>query len=112
MTTVERKVKVKKSSPTSTPTPNSENAGKGKDLLLSQLKGLIIMTFFPVSFLDSNRKYEVIDQLGYIAAMKDGFGFLETSKHDKEIFFHFSNLNGNPDRLEVGAEVKYSIYSR
>lgn len=40
---------------------------------------------------------EVVTQeraLGYIAALKDGFGFLETLCHDKEIFFHFSNVEG------------------
>lgn len=26
---------------------------------------------------------------GFIAALKDGFGFIETISHDKEIFFHF-----------------------
>lgn len=26
---------------------------------------------------------------GFIAALKDGFGFIETIQHDKEVFFHF-----------------------
>lgn len=26
---------------------------------------------------------------GFIAALKDGFGFIETVNHDKEIFFPF-----------------------
>lgn len=26
---------------------------------------------------------------GFIAALKDGFGFIETSDHSKEVFFHF-----------------------
>lgn len=26
---------------------------------------------------------------GYIAALKDGFGFIETNTHDSEVFFHF-----------------------
>lgn len=26
---------------------------------------------------------------GFIAALKDGFGFIETSNHTKEVFFHF-----------------------
>lgn len=26
---------------------------------------------------------------GFIAALKDGFGFIETVQHDKEVFFHF-----------------------
>ncbi|KOB68025.1 Cold shock domain-containing protein E1, partial [Operophtera brumata] len=28
-------------------------------------------------------------QQGFIAALKDGFGFIETSDHNKEVFFHF-----------------------
>lgn len=27
--------------------------------------------------------------VGFIAALKDGFGFIETEEHDREIFFHF-----------------------
>lgn len=26
---------------------------------------------------------------GFIAALKDGFGFIETVNHEREIFFHF-----------------------
>lgn len=26
---------------------------------------------------------------GFVAALKDGFGFIETTEHDKEVFFHF-----------------------
>merc|ERR550539_148589 len=51
-------------------------------------------------------------QRGYVAALKDGFGFIETLQHDKEIFFHFSNVEGKAEKLEVGREVEYSIYSR
>ena len=40
-------------------------------------------------------------QKGYVAAIKDGFGFIETLQHDKEIFFHFSNIEGKGDKLEV-----------
>lgn len=28
-------------------------------------------------------------QQGFVAALKDGFGFIETVNHDKEIFFHY-----------------------
>ena len=52
------------------------------------------------------------EQKGFVAALKDGFGFLETEKHDKEIFFHFSNYSGNPEKLEVGTEVRYTVYNR
>ncbi len=33
--------------------------------------------------------------------------------HEKEIFFHFSNYGGkNPEKLEVGTEVEYFIFTR
>jgi cold shock CspA family protein len=51
-------------------------------------------------------------QRGYVAALKDGFGFIETLQHDKEIFFHFSHVEGKADKLEVGLEVEYFVYSR
>ncbi|XP_068620395.1 RNA-binding protein Unr isoform X2 [Battus philenor] len=46
---------------------------------------------------------------GFIAALKDGFGFIETADHTKEVFFHFSNLDGSPDNLDLGTEVEYSL---
>ena len=49
---------------------------------------------------------------GYIAALKDGFGFIETISHDREIFFHFSNVESKADRLEVGLEVEYTVFNR
>ena len=51
-------------------------------------------------------------QQGYIAALKDGFGFIETISHDREIFFHFSNVESKPERLEVGLEVEYTVFNR
>ena len=26
---------------------------------------------------------------GFVATLKENFGFLETSEHDKEVFFHY-----------------------
>ncbi|KAI5640316.1 hypothetical protein NE865_07241 [Phthorimaea operculella] len=46
---------------------------------------------------------------GFIAALKDGFGFIETADHTKEVFFHFSNLEGVADTLELGTEVEYTL---
>ncbi|XP_015429424.1 PREDICTED: cold shock domain-containing protein E1 [Dufourea novaeangliae] len=48
---------------------------------------------------------------GFIAALKDGFGFIETVNHDKEIFFHFSNFEGDVSTLEVGADIECTITS-
>merc|ERR1711981_439357 len=60
---------------------------------------------------NSNISEDEIQQ-GYIAALKDGFGFIETISHDREIFFHFSNVESKADRLEVGLEVEYTVFNR
>ncbi|KAJ8922361.1 hypothetical protein NQ315_004304 [Exocentrus adspersus] len=49
---------------------------------------------------------------GFVAALKDGFGFIETIQHDKEVFFHFSNFEGEANNLELGQEVEYNLGSR
>lgn len=49
---------------------------------------------------------------GYIAVLKENFGFIETLKHDEEVFFHFSNFVGNPVSLELGNEVEYTLSKR
>ncbi|KAJ0184096.1 hypothetical protein K1T71_000519 [Dendrolimus kikuchii] len=46
---------------------------------------------------------------GFVAALKDGFGFIETADHTKEVFFHFSYLDGSPESLELGSEVEYTL---
>jgi hypothetical protein len=35
------------------------------------------------------RSYSLPLCQGFIAALKDGFGFIETIAHDREVFFHF-----------------------
>ncbi|XP_034785963.1 cold shock domain-containing protein E1 isoform X4 [Pan paniscus] len=47
--------------------------------------------------------------LGYVATLKDNFGFIETANHDKEIFFHYSEFSGDVDSLELGDMVEYSL---
>ena len=49
---------------------------------------------------------------GFIATLKETFGFIETINHDKEIFFHFSNSETNVNDLDLGHEVEYTISSR
>ncbi|KAJ8687739.1 hypothetical protein QAD02_023533 [Eretmocerus hayati] len=48
---------------------------------------------------------------GFIAALKDGFGFIETVNHDQEIFFHFSAFDGDATTLELGADVELTVDS-
>lgn len=49
---------------------------------------------------------------GYVAVLKENFGFIETLEHDEEVFFHFSNFMGNPSNLELGQEVEYTLSKR
>ncbi|XP_064488966.1 cold shock domain-containing protein E1-like isoform X2 [Ornithodoros turicata] len=46
---------------------------------------------------------------GYIAALKDSFGFIENEEHNQDVFFHFSVFEGNPSQLEPGQEVEYGL---
>ncbi|XP_053666948.1 cold shock domain-containing protein E1 [Anopheles marshallii] len=51
-------------------------------------------------------------QHGFIAVLKENFGFIETVEHDQEVFFHFSNFIGNSNTLELGQEVEYTLSTR
>ncbi|XP_032898649.1 cold shock domain-containing protein E1 isoform X6 [Amblyraja radiata] len=55
-----------------------------------------------------NRSPNTKRLVGYVAALKDNFGFIETSQHDQEIFFHYSEFSGDVDELEVGDAVEYN----
>ncbi|XP_037524621.1 cold shock domain-containing protein E1 isoform X3 [Rhipicephalus sanguineus] len=46
---------------------------------------------------------------GYIAALKESFGFIENEEHNQDVFFHFSVFEGNPQTLEPGQEVEYGM---
>jgi len=48
-------------------------------------------------------------QQGFIATLKDNFGFIETAEHDKEVFFHFSAFEGDITDLDLGDEVDFTI---
>ncbi|XP_055621287.1 cold shock domain-containing protein E1 isoform X2 [Toxorhynchites rutilus septentrionalis] len=64
-----------------------------------------------VSYANGNIKSGKIHH-GFIAVLKENFGFIETIDHDQEVFFHFSNFIGNTSTLELGQEVEYSLSSR
>ncbi|PIK55534.1 putative cold shock domain-containing protein E1 isoform X2 [Apostichopus japonicus] len=46
---------------------------------------------------------------GYVAVLKESFGFLETEEHDREVFFHYSQFDGEVNALCVGDEVEFSL---
>ncbi|KAM9430796.1 cold shock domain-containing protein E1-like isoform 20-T21 [Salvelinus alpinus] len=56
-----------------------------------------------------NRTVNTKRLLGYIATLKDNFGFIETANHDQEIFFHYSELCGDLENLELGDTVEYTL---
>ncbi len=41
------------------------------------------------SVLAAARSVSGARQQGFIATLKENFGFIETAEHDKEVFFHF-----------------------
>ncbi|ESN92067.1 hypothetical protein HELRODRAFT_104068 [Helobdella robusta] len=49
---------------------------------------------------------------GFVVTIKEGFGFIETADHEKEIYFHFSNYDGDVDRLDIGNEVEFSVCNK
>ncbi|XDV49126.1 hypothetical protein PO909_018437 [Leuciscus waleckii] len=62
-----------------------------------------------VSFKVLNRAVGTKRLLGYIATLKDNFGFIETSNHDQEIFFHYSEVCGDVDNMDLGDTVEYTL---
>jgi len=54
-------------------------------------------------------KNQLNRQKGFIATLKESFGFIETEDHNKEVFFHFSNFDGEPGDIDVGDEVEFSL---
>ncbi|XP_015783849.1 cold shock domain-containing protein E1 isoform X1 [Tetranychus urticae] len=48
-------------------------------------------------------------QRGFVAALKDSFGFIENENHKNEVFFHYSVYDGNIQSLELGNEVEYTL---
>jgi len=53
-------------------------------------------------------KNETKLQNGYICALKDSYGFIETENHETELFFHFSEYEGDSRQLELGDCVMYA----
>jgi len=49
---------------------------------------------------------------GFIATLKETFGFIETAEHEKEVFFHFTMFDGEPTDLELGDEVEYTLVKK
>lgn len=52
-------------------------------------------------------KYEAKYQLGFVCALKESYGFIEAETHDREVFFHYSELDVDPNDIELGDGVKY-----
>eukprot|EP00794_Sanderia_malayensis_P004213 gene4213-4777_t len=51
-------------------------------------------------------------QLGFICALKDSYGFIEFANHEKEVFFHYSELESDPNTLNLVDEVEFSMTKR
>lgn len=58
-----------------------------------------------ISMLERN---EVKMLTGFVCALKDSYGFIEAETHENELFFHYSEFEGDPNQLELGDCVKYA----
>ncbi|XP_028402725.1 cold shock domain-containing protein E1-like [Dendronephthya gigantea] len=50
-----------------------------------------------------------VKHLGFVAALKDTFGFIELADHEKDIFFRFIEYDGD---LSLGDEVEFNITAK
>ncbi|XP_033109405.1 cold shock domain-containing protein E1-like [Anneissia japonica] len=55
---------------------------------------------------------EETTKYGYISVLKDSFGFIETEQHDREVFFRYSEVNGDINEFELGDEVAFTMVRR
>ncbi|EMP35998.1 Cold shock domain-containing protein E1 [Chelonia mydas] len=86
----------------------SPNKSKEKvEFSVCEVKRTGLQTAVSVRML--GRNYNSKRLVGYVATLKDNFGFIETANHDKEIFFHYSEFSGDVDSLELGDMVEYSL---
>lgn len=86
------------------PTPPMEEEDEEAEALLRRVKGS------GTGGVTSVASGEILQ--GFIAVLKENFGFIETVDHDEEIFFHYSNYHGNSANLELGQEVEYTLSAR
>eukprot|EP00731_Ephydatia_muelleri_P017162 Em0010g260a len=58
--------------------------------------------------------YGIIRFHGFIATLKDSYGFIEPEEHDCEMFFPFSSCNKfcDPQELEIMDEVEYCVVKK
>lgn len=49
---------------------------------------------------------------GVVCSLKDNYGFIERADVVKEIFFHFSEFQGDIEALNLGDDVEFNIQIR
>ncbi|XP_056896172.1 cold shock domain-containing protein E1 isoform X6 [Takifugu flavidus] len=80
-------------------------AGDKVEFSISEVKRTGLQSAVSVRLLNRTVSKKVY---GFVATLKDNFGFIETANHDQEIFFHYSEMCGDLDSLELGDTVEYS----
>lgn len=89
--------------------PDNHNSGSFVDHLASQLASLSASVTARQPLMQSTPATTRGSGRGFIAAVKDSYGFIETEDHQNEIFFHFSVFEGNSGDMEVGHDVEFSF---
>lgn len=77
------------------------------EFTVCEVKRTGLQTASSVRMLGKN--YSLKRLLGYVATLKDNFGFIETANHDKEIFFHYRQVTVPALQRSLEAMLVWSI---
>ncbi|XP_065221818.1 cold shock domain-containing protein E1 isoform X1 [Planococcus citri] len=91
---------------------NKELVAKNVRVIVMPIKPVIVHTAPGFKNSVNEKPAEKKINQGFVAALKDGYGFIETLSLDREMFFHFSSNVDGVSGLEVGAEVEYCVGTR
>uniref|UniRef100_A0A8C6LD58 Cold shock domain-containing protein E1 n=1 Tax=Nothobranchius furzeri TaxID=105023 RepID=A0A8C6LD58_NOTFU len=84
-------------------------AGDKVEFSISEVKRTGQQSAVAIRILNRNANSNSKRLLGFVAALKDNFGFIETANHDQEVFFHYSEMCGDVDNLDLGDSVEYTL---
>uniref|UniRef100_A0A1A7WDR7 Cold shock domain-containing protein E1 n=2 Tax=Iconisemion striatum TaxID=60296 RepID=A0A1A7WDR7_9TELE len=84
-------------------------AGDKVEFSISEVKRTGQQSAVAIRVLNRNTNANSKRLLGFVAALKDNFGFIETANHDQEVFFHYSEMCGDVDNLDLGDSVEYTL---
>lgn len=63
-----------------------------------------------IRYLDPSKKVKTVQ--GIVSSLKESFGFIERADIVAEIFFHYTEYNGNVSDLMIGDDVQFNLQDR